>query len=275
MPTPARPVMVATDLSPRSDRAIDRALQLGRQLGVRTLVVHALEKGSPLEAEPGLADAAIRAALPEPEAEVDIVPALGPAPAVIADAARSAGCGLIVTGVGRFNHLGDYVTGTAVDHVVRRAEVPVLVVKQRPRGPYRSILVASDFSTCSRSALLGAATLFPDAALHLVHACHLPRESWLRSDGIKEEIAGYARRELDAFLTDPAIPESVRARVTPHLGYGELHDVVIRTARETGADLVALGTHGRSGFVRAIIGSAAQELLRWVPCDTLMLREQT
>ena len=274
MPTPARPIMVATDLSPRSDRAVDRALQLAGQFGVRAVVVHALEKGSPLEAEPGLADAAIRAALPDPQAEVDIVPALGQAPATIAEAARSAGCGLIVTGVARLNHLGDYVTGTAVDHVVRHAAVPVLVVKQRPRGPYRSILVASDFSTCSRSALLGAATLFPDVALHLVHAYHVPYESWLKSDGVKEEIAENAQKDLDAFLADPAIPGSVRARVTPHLGYGELHTVITRTAREVGADLVALGTHGRSGFVQAIVGSAAQELLRWVPYDALMLREQ-
>jgi nucleotide-binding universal stress UspA family protein len=272
MPTPARPIMVATDLSPRSDRAVDRALQLAGQFGVRAVVVHALEKGSMLEAQPELADATIRSALPDPEADVDIVPALGSAPATIAEAARSAGCGLIVTGVARLNHVGDYVTGTAVDHVVRHADVPVLVVKQRARGPYRSILVASDFSTCSRSALLGAATLFPDAALHLVHAYHVPYESWLKSDGVKEEIAGYAQGELDAFLADPAIPESVRARVTPHLGHGELHNVVTRTAREVGADLVALGTHGRSGFVQAVIGSAAQELLRWVPVDTLMLR---
>lgn len=268
-----KPILVATDLSARSDRAIDRATFLAQQWGVRLFVLHALEPGSRLEAKPELAEQAIRAALPDPEADVGIVPAIGPAPTVIVEAAASAGCGLIVTGVARFNHVSDFLIGTAVDHVIRHATAPVLVVKQRPHGPYPSILVATDYSSCSRQALLTAAALFPDAALHLIHAYHVPYEGWQRSDEVKQEVTREAQVELGAFVQDPAIPDTVRARISARLGYGEPHTVVWDAADDVRANLIVFGTHGRSEFIPAVIGSMAEELLRCVPHDTLMVRE--
>ena len=210
MTTHGKPVLVATDLSARTDRAVDRATQLTREWGVRLMVLHAIEPESRLDARPDLVNQAMREVLPDPEADVDILPALGPAPTVIVDAAKSADCGLIVTGVARFNHVGDYFIGTAVDHVVRHATVPVLVVKRRPHDAYRTILVATDYSSCSRLALITAAQLFPDAAIHLVHAYHVPYEAWLRSDEVREDVTREAQGELDAFVMDPAIPADVR-----------------------------------------------------------------
>lgn len=273
MTSNGKPILVATDLSARSDRAVDRAIMLAQQWNVRLIVLHALEPGSRLEAEPDLAENAIRAVLPDPETDVSIIPAIGPAPAMVVDAASSADCGLIVTGVARFNDVGDYFIGTAVDHVVRHATVPVLVVKQRPHGPYTSVLIATDFSHCSRQALLTAARLFPDAALHLVHAYHVPFESRLKSADVREYVTQEAQAELDAFVQDPIIPADVRSRITAMLGYGELQGVVANTADEVGADLVVLGTHGLSGFVRAMIGSWAEALLQDLRQDTLMVRE--
>jgi nucleotide-binding universal stress UspA family protein len=273
MTSNGRPVLVATDLSARSDRAVDRATLLASQWDVRLIVLHALEAGSRLDAEPELAERAIRASLPDPQADVSIVPAIGPAPTMIAQAAAQADCSLIVTGVARLNHVGDYFIGTAVDHVVRHATVPVLVVKQRPHQPYAAILVATDCSSCSRQALLAAARLFPEAALHLIHSYHVPYEGWLPSEAVSQEVARETQEELDAFVQDPAIPDTVRERITAHLGYGELLSVVRKTVDQVGADLVVLGTHGRGGFIHALIGSMAEELLRCVTQDTLMVRE--
>lgn len=275
MTSNGKPILVATDLSARSDRAVDRAIYLAEKWGVRLIVLHALEPGSLLEAKPELAGQAIRAVLLNPEAEVDVIPAIGPAPAMIVDAAKSADCGLIVTGVARFNHVGDYFIGTAVDHVVRHANAPVLVVKLRPHGPYTSILVATDYSSCSRQALLTAARLFPEAALHFIHAYHVPSEAWLPSEEVKQEITREAQAELDAFVQDPAIPDTVLARLSARLGYGESHTVVWDAADSVSANLVVIGTHGRTGFIPAVIGSMAESLLRCVPNDTLMVRESS
>lgn len=266
-------ILVATDLSARSDRAVDRAVFLAYQWTARLIVLHAVERGSRLETKPDKVERAIRAVLPNPDADVDIVPVLGPAPAMITQTAEKSGCALIVTGVARYNQIGDFFVGTAVEHIVRHASAPVLVVKQRSRGRYRKILVTTDYSSCSRAALIKAADMFPDAELHLLHVYHVPYETWLNSDEVKREVKEEEEANLDAFLNDPAIPAGVRQRTTASLGYGETTSVVSQVAEEIGADMVAIGTHGRSGFVHAVIGSMAESLLCYVPLDTLMVRE--
>ncbi|MCO4092919.1 MAG: universal stress protein [Sphingorhabdus sp.] len=273
MTSQIKPVLVATDLSPRSDRAVDRATFLAKRWNVPLIVLHAIEPDSKIAGNPVDDEEIIRGILPDPNADVIIVPAIGSAPTVIVEAAKSANCSLIVTGVARFNHIRDYFIGTAVDYVVRHSTVPVLVVKQRPHLPYTSILVAIDCSSCARQALLTAANLFPDAAIHVVHAYHVPYEGWLRSDGVKQECAEWAQADLDNFMQDVTIPQDLRDRLTTHLGYGETPSVLWKTAADVNADLVVLGTHGRSGFSQAVIGSTADALLQSMSCDTLMVRE--
>lgn len=147
------------------------------------------------------------------------------------------GSALILTGVGRHNSISDYFLGTAVDHLIRTTMVPVLVVKQRPHAPYSTLLVAMDLSSCSRKALIRAGEMFTDAALHIVHAFHVPYEGCMPSDEVhaKEQ----AQRALDAFVRDTQIPAGIRGRLQAHLGYGETSQVVAKALQETVADLVA------------------------------------
>lgn len=273
MTSPATPVLVATDLSARSDRAVDRACLLARLWGVPLKVLHAVEPGSWIDKNPALAIAAVQAILPDPSATVDIVLAHEPAPQAIARTAQEVGCGLIVTGAARFNQAGDFIIGTAVDHTVRHAEVPVLVVKQRAHAPYRSILVATDLSSCSRLALNTAASMFPDAVIHLLHVYDVAYEGWPGSEDERQDLVEQARSQLEGFLGHPAIGSDLRKRMTIHLGHGVMASVVEQTARKVAADLLVLGTHGRSGFIQAIVGSRAESLLFWSRTDTLMVRE--
>jgi nucleotide-binding universal stress UspA family protein len=77
---------------------------------------------------------------------------------------------------------------------------------------------------------------------------------------------------LTEFLADPAMADTNRKRVELHRDYGAVHQVICAAAERLDADLIVLGTHGQSGFVRAMIGSRAEELLRCVSVDTLMVR---
>lgn len=74
-------------------------------------------------------------------------------------------------------------------------------------------------------------------------------------------------------MQDPAIPGDARARISARLGYGAPPTVLLDNADEVGADLIAIGTHGRSGFMPAVIGSMAEILLSCGHRDTLMVRE--
>lgn len=266
-------VLVATDLSPRCDRAVDRAAQLAAEWGVRLKVVHVLDEAPKGEVSARLTEDAVRASLPDPDAQADILLPTGSPPSTIAATAEEQGSGVIVTGVARFNDMRDYVLGTAVDYIIRHASVPVLVVKQRPRAPYRTLLVATDLSDMSRAALVHAAALFPDAALHLVHAAQLPFETWLDSDQARIELQADAKHKLARFLEHPNVPQEVRDRVQLRIGYGEVATVLDEALAETGADLLVIGTEGASGLRQATLGSTTASLLAWVPQDTLVVRD--
>ncbi len=264
-------VLVATDLSPRCDRAVDRAAQLAAEWNTCLTVVHVLEEAPKGKVGATLTESAVRATLPDPEIPADILLPTGSPPVTIAATAKERGSGVIVTGVARFNDMRDYVLGTAVDYVIRHASVPVLIVKQRPRGAYRTLLVATDLSETSRAALVSAAALFPNAALHLVHAAQLPFETWLDSEKARVELQADAKHKLAAFLDHPSVPQDVRDRVQLRIGYGEVASVLDEALAETGADLMVIGTTGASGFVQATIGSTAASLLAWVPQDTMII----
>lgn len=267
-------ILMATDLSARSDRPLDRALALAKQWDARLTILHVLEARMKEGAETS-ADTIreqVQADLPAYDSAAVLI-VTGSAPETIVRIAKETDTDLIVTGVARYNSMRDYVLGTTVDHIIRHATVPVLIVKTRPRKPYRSLLVATDRSDCSRDALLTAADLFPEAALHLVHAYHVPYEVWLSSADVHEYVRVEAERDLDTFLNSAGLSPALRERVQATLGYGEIGTVISQAIRDTGADLVVLGTHGRNGFRHATIGSIAESLLSWVPVDTLMVRE--
>lgn len=264
-----KPVLVATDLSGRDDRALDRALQLARQQGTRASVVHVLAAGH----EPGEAmTAEVRQSLADPAADVDILLPSGSAPATIAATADQCGAGLIVVGVARMTELRDYILGTAVDYVVRHARVPTLVVKRRPHKPYAKILIATDFSDGSRAALLAAAAQFPDARLDLINAYHVPFEGRIKSADVHDLAKSESERMMEEFLQHESIPQQLRSRVVVHIRKGQVEEAVRLAFGELETDLFAIGAHGASGFVHATIGSRAAALLRWAPMDTLVVR---
>jgi len=268
-----RPILIATDLSARTDRALDRACSLASLWDVPLLVCHVLEAEGPSAETHDLVAAEVAATLPEVAPNTEIIVQEGSAPAVILRLASERDCQLIVTGVARFNQLGDFFIGTAVDRIIREATSAVLVVRQRPRAEYRSILATTDFSTCSRDALVRAATMFPDAAIHVVHAFHVPFEGLLSVEENLEEFRSEAEGEFETFMNDAAIPPSITKRCTTHLVYGETATVVQQVAKEAGTDLLVFGTHGRSGFSKAVFGSVAEALLRCAQIDTLVVRE--
>lgn len=269
-----REILLASDFTARSDRPLDRAALLAGETGARLAIAHVLEraKDAATPEEVRALEARLRADLPAGAAGAELVIDTGSAPEVLARIAAARGSGLIVTGVARYNSIGDYLLGTAVDHIVRHADVPVLVVRARPRGPYAKLLVVTDFSEVSRGALLFAAGLFPSAAIVLLHAFHVPFQGWLKSKDTGDDVREEHQGRMDAFLADAAIPPALRARIETVLDDGELNGVAMRAVARTGADLLVLGTRTRGEAAHAAAGSDAESLLSVAGIDVLMVR---
>lgn len=146
---------------------------------------------------------------------------------------------------------------------------------------YSRILVAIDSSACSAKAMDEAVRLARalGSELCIAHVADeasvtphdgLDLSAYVDTDGLRNRIRGDAQGLLDAAVANaaaagcqatPLLVESARRRVA---------DVIVEAARDWRADLVVIGTHGRRGFERLLLGSVAENLVR-VACTSLML----
>jgi nucleotide-binding universal stress UspA family protein len=187
-----------------------------------------------------------------------------------------------------------FVLGSVAEAVVRGAPCPVLTV--RPTAPraeveIRRILVPVDFSPASRQAVAHAkalAVLFR-AGLDLLHVLplripiphgdvYLPPEP-----PSAEEAAGARQALLDLYAEapGPAIPLTVHVEPEERSldwSTGSRPDAtppaaeVLRAAEAVGADLIVMGSHGRTGLKRLFLGSVAEETVQKAPCPVFIVK---
>jgi len=277
------PILLATDLSARGDRALDRALQLTKALNTKLIVLHVMESHSTsarlttpvwrrLSSDhKALAERELAEDLAAADVPFEVVVVSGDPLAHIMETADSFGCSLIVTGTARDETLGRLLLGNTVEKLARQARQPVLVVKTRPRKPYHDVLVATDFSPGSRQALRAALQLVPHANLTLFHAYDVPFQGkTVPDDAIPRSFYKGAEQSAREFTADT--PEL--AGLTPNivLEPGQPETVLSEYSFNHRSDLVVTGTHGRTGILRTAIGSVAERLLESLPSDVLIVR---
>jgi len=144
---------------------------------------------------------------------------------------------------------------------------------------FRRILHATDLSTASRPALARAIALARQnrAPLSIAHA--LPLAAWPVGSGfvapgtyevIDRGVREHARKGLTARVAR-ARRAGVRATALLLAG-GAPHEQILRAARRARADLIVIGTHGRSGFSKVLLGSVAERVVRLASCPVLTVR---
>ena len=143
---------------------------------------------------------------------------------------------------------------------------------------FRRILHASDFSPASRPAFRRALDLARASrgSLTIVHVYSIiipmMGEGYATAqvyDRWIADIRADAQRRLGRLVTR-ARKSGVRAKGL--LLEGIAHDRIVRAARSTRADLIVLGTHGRTGLGRVFLGSVAARVVTLAPCPVLTVR---
>ena len=266
-----RVVLLATDRTARCDRPLDRAVQLAKAWGAQLVVLHVVErapKGSDQSTIATNLKERLFEEMPTRQVPFRVEVRFGAVSETVLATAADVGADLIVTGVARYNELGDYILGTTVDQLVRKSAVPVLVVKGRPRGDYTRILAATDHSECSARALQ-VLPAFPNAEGVLMHVYHVPFEGFIDTEANAAEFRDRHAAASSEFLAGLA-PE-IAAGLTVEDRSGETASVLSRAVREDGFELAVIATHGRGGLGRALIGSTAEALLGCLPCDVLIV----
>lgn len=187
---------------------------------------------------------------------------------------------LIVVGSHGLSGVKRLLIGSVAERVARYAEVDVLVSRgDAPDGGYRRVVIGTDFSPeAERAALHALPYVGHGGRLELVHCWWVPGatvalgaaalglgredlhgtvEHYLRAAGDRMRSALAARPDLSlTFDLVPAPPARGLAEVAAHRD----------------ADLVVVGSHGRRGLRRLLLGSVAEHTLRHAPCSVLVAR---
>lgn len=281
-----RPIVVGTDFTRSSEAAVRRAAQVAGALGAPLLLVHAVAGVGPSAAvpmmEPWLGAQASSPASPTDalgaalqrgenslaaiglegvEAERLVRP--GAPYESLVSAAKGRRAQLIVVGVRPPKSLVEkYLLGATAERVLRAGRCPVLVVRKAGYAPYTKILVAVDFTPVSLRILAITKQTFPEAKLVLGTVVS-PEAGEL---GARER-ASIERALRHLAATAGYEPEEVAYAVET----GEAREGVLSLVGAAAPQLVALGTHGRSGVTRLLLGSTAEYLVRAIQTDVLVV----
>ena len=137
--------------------------------------------------------------------------------------------------------------------------------------PIRTILHPTDFSPQSGYAFQLACALARDYVAHLIVLTVQPPEIVYGEGFVLPPDPEVVRKGLQEQL-DRLQPPDPAIRVERILEEGDPVQEILHTARETHADIIVMGTHGRTGVGRLLMGSVAEAVLRKAPCPVLTVK---
>jgi universal stress protein A len=138
--------------------------------------------------------------------------------------------------------------------------------------PIHTILHPTDFSEASKFAFQTASALARDyrARLIVLHVGQLPATPMMEgilADDLEDFEADLQRRLAEVRPTEEGIPLEHKLVLA-----ADTVPEIERIAEEEGCDLIVMGTHGRTGLSRVLMGSVAEAVLRQAPCPVLTVR---
>lgn len=284
-------IVAATDFSPESRVAVERAAQLAGQAGTRMTLIHALASASLdglrewlglecvgdailSDAKRELAAMATEIRAQHPLA-IDTEVRVGRLLDEILACAEARDAGLLVLGARGASRLRRLALGTTAERLLRRSRRPILIVRRSPPTRYRRLLLPLDFSPWSDGAIRVARAVAPDAHLWLLHAWEVPFEGKLRLAGVdsaaidahRREAELVARRLLGLLATAHGLGDGAW---TPVLVHGEPWSAIAEAELALDIDLVVIGKHGRNVVEDLLLGSVTKGVVSESMVDVLV-----
>jgi nucleotide-binding universal stress UspA family protein len=270
-----RTILFAADLSPASRTSFQLACGMASALKSKLLIVHAIETSQdpldPLSISYLHAD--LEKFVPENiDLEYEHLIRPGDPATVIGNAAKSCQADLVVLGTHGRKGMERLIVGSVAEKVIRTAPCPVLTLREHTPGRLpafkkrvRRILVPTDFSAQSYSAISFASSIAVPlhASVTILNVLETD-DSPQRTPSQRKAAAG----NETAMMLDQlkhVVPAHADFPIEHQVIRGNPSKCIAEFANEGGYDFVIVGTHGRSGIGRALIGSVAEQVVR--NCD--------
>lgn len=287
MSKPLKTIVIGTSLTEGSDAAVRTGVALARMTGASPWLVHVYSPllgtaGSGMDAlwmeeqakslremideqarRTGLS--ALMAFIPD---QIRLV--LGAPHREIVELARSVQAELIVLGAAESRH---GLLGSTADRVIRKAPCPVLAVRSEAVFPPVRVEIPVDLSSSSAYALRQGLDLLAQLgvtrgdteALFVLN----PLEVGGSLHFTPEQVERFAGEELSRFLAANTVEDRRPGSARVRTGYPR--EEILAAFEERRVDLAVLGTHGRNGFERLMLGSVASGVLQGARCNVLVV----
>jgi nucleotide-binding universal stress UspA family protein len=278
-------MLVATDFSSRSQRAVRRAGLLARAAQARLCLLHVVDDDQPqklVEIErretERILQEQIQAVAELRGVECLPVVAAGDPFDGISRKAVEIGADLIVMGTHRRQLLRDIFVGTTVERVIRTGRRPVLMVNTEVARPYTNVLAPVDMSEASANAVRVAirSGLLREARVTLLHAFLAFAKGQMQMASLERStIDDYVKAERQKARDELASLAAQTGLVGPLpsilVEEGDAFDQISHAVASINPDLVVMGTHGRSGLMKVLLGSVTEDALRNLNVDILVV----
>jgi nucleotide-binding universal stress UspA family protein len=284
--SPASPfpkILVCTDGSPDSEGAITATLHLAQTTGSTVFLLEVLYylAGYELQSPDALAppminlelmqaqEAAVKERLEAWKAEaakagVTLTPRIRPSGSAyegILEEAAELQPDLIIMGRHGYSGLARLLMGSVTARVIGHSPCPVLVVPQGVPLTFQRLLIASDGSVFSEAAWTEALTLARAMGSALIGVAVAASE---RDIGPAQEVV----RQLEAAA------ESQGIALDTMIPLGRPEEGIVKAAEFKQASLIILGSHGRTGLKRLLMGSVAERVIGQAPCAVLVVKKK-
>lgn len=276
-------ILLAHDFSKSSENVVQTAIELAKIFHSKVIPIHVLPDDIVNEKVKLLLDETAMKKLEETAERIKNegvevgkpILEYGSPHEGIVQAAIGINANFILIGSGESAKEERFQLGTTTERIIQKSEKPVYVVKEGVPLNIQSILCPVDFSETSKRALKNAITMARrfKAELKILSVCELQGSTWFTSEkDRKEENENRCARHkarFDKFLEEFNLSDLDWSK---EIRKGNPAEEILSTISEKMVDLLVMGTLGRTGLDRLIIGSVTEKVVREVPCSFLTLK---
>lgn len=281
-------ILVTTDFSPESDRALDYALALARRYDARIYLAHVIAPDPFLYAEPALAEATyekVRQAAEQGMADILVSGKLRGIPhevlleegqvwQTLEQMIQKHEIDLVVTATHGRGKVHKVLIGSVAEEIFRQANCAVLTVGPRVKGEpareveLKNILFATDFGAGAEKAAAHAFSLAQEHGARLTMLHVIQEATAFTEESVRRQ------REFNIEKLEQLVPEGAENWCKPvfRATFGEAAEEIITMARETNADLIVMGAKARKNLAGHVPGTIAYNVVVKAGCPVLTVR---
>ena len=283
-------LLLPTDCSEFSEGAIREAVNLAKTCSSKLFVVSVIETNPEYESiAPQLIEKAEKETRQHLESvknraskegvDCEIIARQGEDPyKYIVDEAVKHQVSMIIMGRRGRKGLKRLMMGSVTAKVIGHSPCNVLVVPRAARLEFRKILVATDGSKYSNAAASEAVAIAKRCGANLIAASVVPYETIsplgiVHSEMQWELVTEESRKAAENNIKNvKEIAEKEDVKIEELILEGRPYEVIINAAKEKGVDLIVVGSHGRTGLDRLLMGSVTERVIGHAECAVLVVK---